>query len=122
MCTAPDARGRGAAHILFSSLSPEGKAALDAYTAGVNSYLNNDPELPIEFSLLKHSPEPWQPADSLVWAKLMALDLAANADEELRRAAYHLEADLSFDRISQIDPPYDVERYPTSTCKLTFTR
>ena len=29
------------------------------YTKGINSYLDSDPELPLEFKLLGVTPEPW---------------------------------------------------------------
>ena len=43
---------------------------------------------PIEFRILGVSPEPWQPVDSLAWAKMMAWDLAGNARDEIRRARF----------------------------------
>ena len=42
--------------------------------------------LPPEFLLLRFAPEPWRPADSLVWGKLMALQLGGNYRGELLRA------------------------------------
>ncbi len=42
--------------------------------------------MPIEFQILGYRPEPWRPADSLVWGKLQALQLSANFREELLRA------------------------------------
>jgi penicillin amidase len=42
--------------------------------------------LPIEFQLLHVTPEPWRPADSLVWGRLMALQLSSNYREEAQRA------------------------------------
>ena len=48
------------------------KMVLDAYSDGVNSYLvTHLGALPIEFLVLDFKPEPWLPADSLVWAKLI---------------------------------------------------
>ena len=68
-------------------LMPEVRQALDAYAAGVNAWLaDRTAPLPPEFYLLRYSPEPWKPADSLVWGRLMALQLAGNWSEELRRA------------------------------------
>jgi len=69
------------------ALSAEVRQAFDAYASGVNAYLATRREaLPIEFQLLRHTPEPWKPADSMVWAKLMSLQLAGNYREELTRA------------------------------------
>ena len=43
---------------------------------------------PIEFRILRVSPETWTPVDSLVWGKMMAWDLAGNARDEIRRARF----------------------------------
>jgi penicillin amidase len=62
------------------------RAALDAYTAGVNAFLTtHSGALPPEFYLLRYRPEPWRPADSLVWGRLMAMQLSGNWWEELLR-------------------------------------
>lgn len=66
---------------------PETRALIQAYADGVNAWLrDNQHRLPLEFTLLGITPEPWQPADSIVWGKLMALRLSANMREELLRA------------------------------------
>ncbi len=49
----------------YANASPELRAALDAYAAGVNAYLTeHGGPLPVEFQLLRYRPEPWRPADS----------------------------------------------------------
>ncbi len=71
----------------LEALSPEARRALDSYTAGVNAYLETrSGPLPIGFSLTGHEPEPWRPADSIAWGRLMALYLSGNYKEELLRA------------------------------------
>ena len=91
----------------YALLSPEAKRALEAYAKGVNAYIATRAEaLPIEFQLLRHEPEPWKPADSLVWGKLMALQLAGNYREELARA--RLAQTLSVQQVRDLypdDPP-----------------
>ena len=68
-------------------LSTEMNRALGGYAAGVNAYLSSRRgALPPEFLLLRFAPEPWQPADSLVWGKLMAVQLGGNYRGELLRA------------------------------------
>lgn len=61
---------------------------LQAYANGVNAYLARRDSLPApEFLLLGYRPEPWTPADSLVWGRLMAWQLSGNwRDERLRQA------------------------------------
>jgi penicillin amidase len=68
-------------------LSPEMNRALDAYAAGVNAFLKSRRgALPPEFLLLGFAPEAWRPADSLLWGKLMAVQLGGNYRGELLRA------------------------------------
>jgi penicillin G amidase len=60
---------------------------LETYAAGVNAFLAlRHGALPPEFLLLRFAPEPWRPADSLVWGKLMAVRLGGNYRGELMRA------------------------------------
>jgi penicillin amidase len=81
-------------------LSMEVRRGLEAYAAGVNAFLaSRHGALPPEFLLLRFAPEPWQPADSLVWGKLMAVRLGGNYRGELLRARMArtiLAADLAF--------------------------
>jgi penicillin G amidase len=71
----------------FAVLSPAVRRGLEAYAAGVNAFLaSRSGALPPEFLLLRVTPEPWRPADSLVWGKLMDLELAGNYRGELLRA------------------------------------
>jgi penicillin amidase len=67
-------------------LSVAVRRGLEAYAAGVNAFLATRRALPPEFQLLRFSPELWQPADSLVWGKLMAVRLGGNYRGELLRA------------------------------------
>ena len=80
--------------------------ALEAYAAGVNAYLaTRSGPLPPEFLILRHHAlEPWSPADSLVWLRLMALDLGVNYRDELLRA--RLARQLSDEQIADIWPDY----------------
>ncbi|MBZ5646620.1 MAG: penicillin acylase family protein [Acidobacteriia bacterium] len=50
-----------------ASLAEPDRAELQAYCDGVNAYINSHrDDLPIEFRVLKYSPAPWTPADSLL--------------------------------------------------------
>ena len=75
-----------------NALSPGMRSILDSYAAGVNAWLDrDDQQYGLELTLIKllsggrYRPEPWRPADSLVWAKLMALGLDGNWRAELLR-------------------------------------
>jgi penicillin amidase len=75
------------------ALSPAVRSGLEAYAAGVNAWLSEkDQQFGLELTLIKllsggrYRPEAWQPADSLLWVKLMALELDGNWRAELVRA------------------------------------
>jgi penicillin G amidase len=86
-------------------VSPAVRAALEAYAAGVNAFLAmRRGALPPEYYLLGMRPEPWQPVDSLVWGKIMDLQLTGNFRGELLRA--RLLTRLSPDDLAVLYPPY----------------
>ncbi len=68
-------RFRHRAEQVIAGLSPEEKALSDAYTEGVNAGLAALSARPPEYLLLRQSPQPWVPADSLLVAYGMYLDL-----------------------------------------------
>lgn len=62
---------------MVSAMSPESRLVLEAYTEGVNSFIDSHQNrLPIEFSLLKYKPEKWKPEDSAAYVRLMAWRLS----------------------------------------------
>ena len=94
-----------AADASYAALSPEARGAVDAYARGVNAFLAaHRGALPPEFALLFHRPEPWQPSDSLIWGRLMALALSGNWRRQLTRA--RMAKILSPDQVRQLYPPY----------------
>ena len=89
----------------YRQLSPPARALLDAYSRGVNAFLEQRRgALPLEFQLLRYAPEPWRPAHSLVWGKAMALQLSNNWQAEALRA--RLAARLNEAQIDFLWPPY----------------
>ena len=69
-----------------AAASPEVCAALDAYAAGVNSWIDgHGGPWPPEFVFLAATPERWQAEDSLVAAKLLGLMLTGNWTREALR-------------------------------------
>ncbi|MDE2030550.1 MAG: penicillin acylase family protein, partial [Alphaproteobacteria bacterium] len=71
----------------FAAMTPDAQSYFRAYADGVNDWLKTHRDnLPPEFLLLHDTPEPWKPADSVVWGKLMALELSHNYHLELLRA------------------------------------
>ncbi|MES2070000.1 MAG: penicillin acylase family protein [Pseudomonadota bacterium] len=91
---------------ILQNLSPETRAALDAYSKGINAYLaGRSGPLPPEFLITQApAPEPWQPVDSIGWQTMMAWDLGGNWTQELLRM--RLSQRLSLEQINQFIPPY----------------
>jgi penicillin G amidase len=66
-------------------LDGESLLLAERYAEGVNTCIQSEP-LPLEFRLLNFSPEPWTPADSLSWVKMMCWSLCVNWEGEVLRA------------------------------------
>jgi penicillin amidase len=101
---------RRAAEANFRHLDAETQSLLESYAAGVNAFLGSKPVLPIEFWMTGVNPEPWTPADSLGWVKMMAWDLGGNWRSELLRL--RLSKTLPNARLNELLPPYPGESYP----------
>jgi len=74
-------------------LSSSTRRDLDAYAAGVNTYLRgrSASDLSLEYALLavqgeRYTPEEWTAADSVSWLKVMAWQLGSNITSETSRA------------------------------------
>jgi penicillin amidase len=90
-------------------LSPKTRESLQAYADGVNAWVETKRHAwwrawPIEFYLLRYRPEPWQPADSLVWGRTMGLFLSRNWREEVLRA--QIIRKLGKGAVKTLIPPY----------------
>lgn len=87
------------------------RIALESYAKGVNAFLaTRRGALPPEFIALGYAPEPWRPADSLVWGKLMAMQLSGDWRGELFRA--RLAKRLGREAVEALFPP-DAGASPT---------
>jgi penicillin amidase len=93
------------------NLPQELKQMLEAYSQGVNAYLeSHQDKLPFEFNLLGYKPEPWKPVDSLAVGKLMAISLTGTWKFDLMRAELKEKLDekvynMFFDENSQFNQP-----------------
>ncbi|HVA84965.1 MAG TPA: penicillin acylase family protein [Candidatus Saccharimonadales bacterium] len=87
---------RQSAQADLDAVSPEVRSALDAYTAGVNAYMDahrGNLGLPFVIEGLKlgqgglggYTPEPWTDLDSVAWAKVQSWNLDGNFDSEVFR-------------------------------------
>jgi penicillin amidase len=106
---------RGAAERDLAALSPEARAALDAYAEGVNAYLEGQRgSLGLAFVVtglqsgkgpLGYDPEPWTALDSAAWQKVQSWNLGGNMDEEI----FRMLADARLGdpaRTNELFPPY----------------
>ena len=93
---------------------PETKATCDAYTAGVNAYINSLDEstYPLEYKLLDYKPEPWTNMKSALFLKYMSYDLAGfeqdfektNAKSVFTKAQYEALFPYGQDSLDPINP------------------
>ncbi len=69
--------------LMTMEADPQTKQALDAYTAGVNAYINtlNDGGYPLEYKLLDYKPEPWTNLKSALFLKYMSYDLTGGDED-----------------------------------------
>ena len=79
----------------YEALSPESKAILSSYANGVNSYIKGkeNNQLSLEYEILglpilnpDYVIEPWEPVNTLAWARALAWDLKNNINGEIERA------------------------------------
>ena len=97
-----------------TALSRAPRAAIEAYTQGVNAWLaNRQGPLPPEFLLLRIDPEPWRAADSVVWGMLMALQLSDNWRTEVVRA--RIASHLTPEQMADLWPSMDRQSATTLT-------
>ncbi|WP_417517711.1 penicillin acylase family protein [Minwuia sp.] len=94
-----------AAEATLGKLDATTVAELERYAAGVNAWIDGrEGLLPPEFLILGIEPEPWKPADTLVWLKMMALNLSGNWTSEALRA--RAAAALGDEKMRQLWPAY----------------
>jgi penicillin amidase len=85
--------------------SPETRALLEAYAAGVNAWIADRGRFAAPEFLALGAPEPWRPEHSLLWGKVMGLWLSGNWRGELERA--RLAALLPPERLRELFPAED---------------
>ena len=88
-----------------AALDEATRASLEAYSQGVNQFLETrEGPWPLGILLLRYEPAAWTPKDSLLWGRLMALRLSNNWHQELVRA--RLEGKLPPEDIEALWPSY----------------
>jgi penicillin amidase len=109
----------------LKNLDAESSAILQAYSEGVNAYLaeHDGAALSMEYFFLPvlnrgYKIQPWEPLNSLTWAKAMAWDLSGNMDMEIDRA--ELLKTLSPQQVAQLFPPYPSD-HPVIVSDFSFS-
>lgn len=99
----------------FEALDDQSREILESYAEGVNAYLadHTGTRLSFEYAPLilqnrGYEPEPWDPIDSLSWARMMAWDLSGNMGAEIARAV--LAGSIARSRVDELFPPYPDDR------------
>jgi penicillin G amidase len=82
---------RQVAEQVHARSSPEGRARMEAYVAGVNAGLEALGARPFPYLLVRAEPEPWTPADS--WLVVFAMFFELHDEDASREARLHLMAD-----------------------------
>jgi penicillin G amidase len=103
---------RVAARKAIEVASTEDRRYLAAYAKGVNAYLESHrTRLPLEFRILRYTPRPWMPEDSMLVAVQMVEDLSASPraaltrEKILARLGPELTADLYVNSSWHDHPP-----------------
>jgi penicillin amidase len=100
----------------YQQEAPEFIAILDAYSAGVNTYIDeNRNNLPLQFQILGRVQdsweiEPWQPVHTVAWGIVMANNLSGNWSNELTRARLYQE--LGQETVDTLIPGYPYHNRP----------
>jgi len=94
----------------FAQASPQSRALLEAYAAGVNAHIATlTPQtLPPEFQLLRYTPQPWTPPDSLVVVKVFFESLSNTWRLDLMREALSVLPDEKRNALLPEISPLDV--------------
>jgi penicillin amidase len=94
----------------YPTLPAETRAMLEAYASGVNAWIAERGRFSAPEFLYLGRPDPWQPADSLLWGEIMGLSLSLNWRTELSRQslAGHVPQQL----IDELWPPASSEGRP----------
>jgi penicillin G amidase len=109
-------RYRGDMDAEYKSYSPDTKEILEAFTSGINAYIEEIQKpggigVPLEFQLAGFKPEPWKPEDCL--NRLAAYSVTGNGASELHSA--QLVALLGPEKAAELlelDPPVKLDPAP----------
>ncbi len=90
---------------VLAQSSPDILAALEAFSAGINYYIDHYP-LPPEFKILRYKPENWQPVHSINLIGYMSWDLASGWEPEI--LLHRIAREVSPGQIQELVPDAQV--------------
>ncbi len=87
----------------YSIASPEVKTAVDAYTDGVNAFIESTEALPVEYKLLGARPERWEP-----WHCVVVYKVRNTAEGSFQGKLWlaRLAAEIGPERAAKLSPGY----------------
>lgn len=96
------------AQVQWKKLSKRSKSILEAYTKGVNFFLEESKgSLPFEFGAMDYTPEQWDGLDCLVIGKVMSMELSMSMWADI--AFGELATRIGTERAKQLLPDYPVD-------------
>jgi penicillin amidase len=98
----------GAAQMELAKLDDTTRSELQAYADGINAFVSSHTgSLPLEYTVLGVTPEPWSPIDSLAYGRVVAYSLDGTWNTKYARAIVTAKADIETART--LFPPYPAE-------------
>lgn len=87
----------------LSLASPEVKVAVDAYTDGVNAFIESTEPLPVEYKILGTKPDRWEP-----WHCVIVYKVRNTAEGSFQGKLWlsKLVSEIGAERVAQISPGY----------------
>lgn len=98
--------------------STDMQSSIEAYSSGINAYLTHpSSKLPVEFTLLRHRPEPWQILDTMTFSRVMLWQLSHAWYGEIVRAKVAekvgperaAELEIHYPRLNPVTLPAGIE-------------
>ncbi len=97
------------------------REAVQAYSDGVNAFLGSPTvKMPVEFTLLRHRPEPWKPEESMAFARVMLWQLSHAWYGEIVRA--QAIAAVGDERAAELEMHYPERNPITLPAGIEFNR
>ena len=93
----------GGTQSALDALKPEDLSCLEAYCEGVNTGLRT--KTPWEFRLLGYRPDPWQPDDCVLIARMLGYLTLAQSQSEIERLCVEMvQAGVPLDKLEELFP------------------